>query len=261
MTGGTLMAAVELDTASHRQTNDVVFDLLCAALAGGGRALDLGAGQGAMSRRLAAHLAAAGCAPADRIVACDLFPEQYRCPEVPFVPADLARPLPFKDGEFDVVYSIEVFEHVGAVYALMAEARRVLKPGGLLLFTVPNTLHATSRLSLLWNGFFDLYHPPTAVLAKAGRICGHIMPLSYAYFAYGLRRAGYRDIRLHRDRRKKSAMFWATLLYPLFALGGWRYRRKIQAYDREVYEENREVLELTNSWTMLTSRSCVIVAR
>jgi SAM-dependent methyltransferase len=47
------------------------------------------------------------------------------------------RHLPFDDGSFDVVFSTEVFEHVFNLQEMLAELHRVLKPGGLMLFTCP----------------------------------------------------------------------------------------------------------------------------
>lgn len=49
------------------------------------------------------------------------------------------RTLPFADGVFDGVFCSEVFEHVFTPLALLAEIHRVLKPGALLLMTVPFT--------------------------------------------------------------------------------------------------------------------------
>jgi 2-polyprenyl-3-methyl-5-hydroxy-6-metoxy-1,4-benzoquinol methylase len=48
--------------------------------------------------------------------------------------------LPFDSESFDVVTSIEVIEHIHPYHAIrfLLEARRLLKPGGLLLVTTPN---------------------------------------------------------------------------------------------------------------------------
>jgi SAM-dependent methyltransferase len=45
--------------------------------------------------------------------------------------------IPFADGSFDSVVSFEVFEHVFNLEEVISETRRVLKPGGRLLITVP----------------------------------------------------------------------------------------------------------------------------
>lgn len=45
--------------------------------------------------------------------------------------------LPFKDGSFDTVLCMNVLEHVRDPARVLAEIRRVLRPGGFLLFGVP----------------------------------------------------------------------------------------------------------------------------
>ena len=45
--------------------------------------------------------------------------------------------LPFRDGSFDVAISLDVFEHVEQDLEAMREVRRVLRPGGRLITTVP----------------------------------------------------------------------------------------------------------------------------
>ncbi len=60
----------------------------------------------------------------------------YRYDHVSIV-ADCAKPLPIKNESFDVIVLSNVLEHVPDPAALLAEARRVLVPGGLVLATVP----------------------------------------------------------------------------------------------------------------------------
>lgn len=52
---------------------------------------------------------------------------------------DCNKSLPFADSEFDVVWSAEVIEHLIDPVFSLEEARRVLKPGGRLVFTTPNS--------------------------------------------------------------------------------------------------------------------------
>lgn len=52
--------------------------------------------------------------------------------------------LTFPDSSFDLCTSTEVFEHVADDAAGFAELRRVLRPGGYLVFTVPLGGHAAT---------------------------------------------------------------------------------------------------------------------
>jgi len=45
--------------------------------------------------------------------------------------------LPFADASFDHIVSFEVLEHVFNLEEVLAELMRVLKPGGMLLFSIP----------------------------------------------------------------------------------------------------------------------------
>lgn len=56
---------------------------------------------------------------------------------VAFVQAD-ATTLPFGDAACDVVVSFETIEHVGDPGRMLAECRRVLRPGGTLYLSTPN---------------------------------------------------------------------------------------------------------------------------
>jgi SAM-dependent methyltransferase len=49
----------------------------------------------------------------------------------------LPGPLPFRDGAFDVVVTLETIEHVLDPDALLAEAHRLLAPGGTLILSTP----------------------------------------------------------------------------------------------------------------------------
>lgn len=89
--------------------------------------LDLGAGTGVAS----AALSQAGARP----VALDLAVEMlaHRNAERPPSVAGDARALPFRDSAFDVVVAAFSLNHVPDLEGALAEARRVIRPGGLLL--------------------------------------------------------------------------------------------------------------------------------
>ncbi len=63
---------------------------------------------------------------------------------------DIADGIPFPDGTFDNVFIIEVLEHVHNPWNALSEMRRVLRPNGVLVVSVPNPYHVKE---LVWNLF------------------------------------------------------------------------------------------------------------
>jgi methionine biosynthesis protein MetW len=74
-----------------------------------------------------------------------------------------AAGLPFEDGAFGVAVCVEVLEHLFEPQAALAEIRRVLRPGGRLIVTVPNVAHWRNRLDFAllgrWNPRGDHLSP------------------------------------------------------------------------------------------------------
>lgn len=97
-------------------------------------AVEVGCGDGFFSH----HLAKLGC----KVTGLDLSPvgvakAQKRTPEGTFKVHDLTQPLPLADDSFDLAWCSEVLEHLFSPLSTLIEIRRVLRPGGRLLATVP----------------------------------------------------------------------------------------------------------------------------
>lgn len=114
----------------------VVFATALRKLGGqaGDRLLDVGCGQGQFLARAARRFEAHGI---------DISParvERARAVTgLQSVSVGSATQLPFPDDFFDVVCALDVVEHLDDAAAFFSEARRVLRDGGLLLFSTPNT--------------------------------------------------------------------------------------------------------------------------
>lgn len=63
--------------------------------------------------------------------------------------ADLDQPLQFGEESFDVVVAGELLEHLRDPHRLVAEIRRVLRPGGTFVASVPNAYRLKGRLRFL----------------------------------------------------------------------------------------------------------------
>jgi SAM-dependent methyltransferase len=107
------------------------------------RVLDLGCRDGALT---SAYLGG------NNVVGVDVDREALACAAARGVETawvDLDDPLPFEDESFDVVVAAEVLEHLRLPERVVAEARRVLRPGGLFVGSVPNCFRLKSRLRFL----------------------------------------------------------------------------------------------------------------
>ena len=67
----------------------------------------------------------------------------YRAPNLSFERGLLRRPCRIADASFDLVVAFEVIEHLEHWREFLAEARRVLAPGGQLIVSTPNKLYYT----------------------------------------------------------------------------------------------------------------------
>lgn len=115
--------------------------------------------------------------------------------------------LPFADGTFDLVTNWHVIEHVPNVGETLAEWKRVLKPGGILMIETP----ASNFLKAKWMGTkYMKFWPPdhlytfnhsnlSGLLTKVGyeilptRLTGGLTKLKPHLTAYALAYRGYRE--------------------------------------------------------------------
>lgn len=94
---------------------------------------------------------------------------------------ELAPPLPHPDASFDLIYSISVFTHLTEElgHAWMAEMRRLLRPGGLLMFTVHGPIYAP-QLTRRERAAFERGELVVQFAEAAGdNICSAYHPDSY----------------------------------------------------------------------------------
>jgi len=132
----------------RRDEGDFVFvperiPLFQATIGRGKRVLDLGCRSGALSRHFLDGNQVVGL-DVDR-VALAKAAERGIEPVV----ANVEEPLPFPDGSFDAVVAGELLEHLRFPDAVVAEVRRVLRPGGVIVGSVPNAFRLQSRLRFL----------------------------------------------------------------------------------------------------------------
>ena len=106
----------------------------------GRRVLDLGCRYGALTQAYAGGNDVVGV-DVDRAAL-----EQAAALGIETVWADVEEPLPFDEASFDVVVLGELLEHLRFPESTVAEARRVLRPGGTLAGSVPNAYRLKNRV-------------------------------------------------------------------------------------------------------------------
>jgi len=94
--------------------------------------LDLGCGRGGVVELIWTEVRlAAGLDPDPSSLV------EHRASHLPVI-RGVGQHLPFADGSFDVVVSVWVMEHLDDPLAVLGEVRRVLRPGGHMVFVTPN---------------------------------------------------------------------------------------------------------------------------
>ena len=129
--------------------------------------LDLGCGTGELARTAAA----AGM----RVVACDISRAMLRHAAagdakglVEWIRLEPAwRTLPFVSTAFDAIIAASVLEYVDKPRELMHECARVLRPGGVMLCTVPNLTHPVRLLE--WPATMVVRGPRVRTLCSRSR--------------------------------------------------------------------------------------------
>ena len=175
--------------------------LLLDAVPHGGRVLDVGCGEGMLTRELAGR--------ASQVVGLDIDPASIDLARattvagnITYVCADLMR-HPFEPGSFDAVVSVAALHHIGTEAGLL-RMRDLVRPGGVI--AVVGLASSTGPVDPLWD--------------LGGAVWTRILKLTRTYWEHAEPKVwdmpdSYRQVRHIAERRLPGVRYRRLVL--------WRY--------------------------------------
>jgi SAM-dependent methyltransferase len=222
----------------------------------GKKVIDLSAGSGYIINEF--HKAGAN------VDLYDLFPEQNTYCEVPCKAIDLQKPFPIPPSSCDIAILGETIEHLPNQFFFFQEVSRILKPGGRLILTTPNSSSLRSRFSqfLMESEHYSTPAPneTDAYTKWPGRDDGYFSKL----FISGLLRLrtlaalnGLRIKKVHPSKASSTSYFLLVFYPALYFFSRRNYKRQVRndPANEAIY---REIFSLNTSLDVLTSKHLIV---
>ena len=222
--------------------------VLSLGLPAGAKLLDAPCGPGTLTEALGA--AGLDCWGAD------VDPEAQGKLGDKFRLADLTATLPWADESFDAVICVEGIEHLENRFAFLREVRRLLRPGGILLVTTPNTVSLRSRARFLGSGFY--HRDPRPLPESARHPLHHIGLATFPELRYALHTSGFRLVEASHTHTK-----WISYAYSFYIPWMWLYTRLAFRKEKDAAQRknNREIRKALFSRSLLFGENLMLVAR
>ncbi len=191
-----------------------------------GSLLDVPAGEGALAIRLLKLGLDVKC--------CDLHPQIFQLRDVEIKRGDLSASLPYADDSFDYITCIEGLEHIENPHQAIREFSRIIRKGGQLIVSIPNTLNIEERFKWLLYGYTSHFKPLSREyllslgdeFRGAEEIALHINPIAYPELRYILEKNGFEVTGLYRDKPKKNSWVYLPIVGLIRMLSRFQSKRK-----------------------------------
>lgn len=194
----------------------------------------------------------------------DLFPDQNRfCPRT-CQPIDLQLPFPIATSSVDVAILGETIEHLPDQHHLFQQVARILKPGGHLLLTTPNSSSLRSRFSQFLMESEHYSTPPPNETDAFTRWPGSDRGYFSKLFISGILRlrtlAALQQLKIKKvHRTESSSTSWLLMIfYPVlyyFSAKNLRRQKRSNPVHSQVFEE---IFRLNTSPSVLTSKHLIV---
>ena|ERR1700730_1762835 len=221
-----------------------------------GKHLDIGSGKGELLTQLANRF------PGLESFACDCTDELMKRANQKVDVVDLNhQSLPFDGDQFELVTCSETLEHLENYWRVLRDVFRVLRPGGLAVFSTPNILNLRSRFRFFSTGFYNLFGPVMPDEKDVFSPRGHITPLSWFYLANALLSIGFEDVAMSVDKYQRGSFVPFALLSAPIRLTSRMALRREEKKLLTVGEKNASTVRAINSTDLLLGRTLIVRAR
>ena len=193
------------EQAAARNTHERVLEVIRRHFPnpGGLRMLDLTCGAGSFSARLA-NLGV-DVTPMDIEAVTPFYADAGKR-----VLGDANLALPFPDGAFDAVVTIEGIEHLENPAFFMRECARVTKPGGMVFLSTPNVDSLRSRKYVMLYGYHKYFGP----FSDVHKDSWHMLPVDMIFVRGAAKKAGLEIVDMAVNDMKGKSLF-KEMLRPL----------------------------------------------
>lgn len=174
--------------------------------------LDFPAGEGFTSNYLKTKNA--------KVTSWDIFPEFFKYNNLTCTQADLQKPFPSADKQFDLAIFQEGIEHLPDQLFALKEYNRILKDQATLFVTTPNYSNIRSRFSyLVFESETPKIMPPNELesiwYGKDDRVyLGHIFSLGIMKLRMLALLAGFEIVKIHPTRVNWSSVYLGLIFSP-----------------------------------------------
>jgi len=238
----------------HHAIHDRVLEILNGESRG--RVLDVPAGKGTLVLRLKAL--------GHEVFCSDLYPQIFKIDDTEIKLGNLDKTLPYEDEFFDFIVCVEGLEHIENPANAIREFARLLKPGGLVIASVPNIMNIEERLKWLFSGYTSHFKPLSRpaiddIKSSIGaeydgmeEVALHVNPIGYSEVRYLLEKNNFELEKVFLDKRKKNS--W--LFFPIVAL-----IRIVARFESAKKRRSRWESELNSDEVLLGGNTLIFKAR
>jgi SAM-dependent methyltransferase len=227
-------------------THNVVAELI-SGIPGVKKILDIPCGEGAFTRRMQDRGFEVHSGDRDNF---------FRVPGGDCIICDMDSSLLYPDGSFDAVACIDGIAHIKRPFDFIAECRRILRPQGCLVISIPNISALRSRGRWFLTGFHNKRKVPPDEERVFKRPIINMM--SFDMLRYLLHTGGFSISEIRTNRIKPINWLYAGMVPFSYLATRWAFHRHEKNHNQRV--RNRDILRQLFSREVLFGESIIVKA-